>query len=104
MLQYQNVCLNVNQHIQHISDHLSAPVFHLQTKDNTCDIISTTDLNLLTTASVSKKTTRNRGTTEGQSTQAPSHMPTSIPTEGTVIADGHTYTWNVEHETDVTIL
>uniref|UniRef100_A0A672S3J2 Plexin domain-containing protein 2-like n=1 Tax=Sinocyclocheilus grahami TaxID=75366 RepID=A0A672S3J2_SINGR len=52
-----------------------------ETKDNTCDIINTTNLNLLTTASAAKKTTRNRGTTEGQSTQAPSHMPTSIPTE-----------------------
>ncbi|XP_042584032.1 plexin domain-containing protein 2-like isoform X1 [Cyprinus carpio] len=52
-----------------------------ETKDNACDIISTTDLNLLTTTPVAKKTTRNRGTTEAQSTQAPSHMPTSIPTE-----------------------
>ncbi|XP_059369684.1 plexin domain-containing protein 2-like [Carassius carassius] len=52
-----------------------------ETKDNTCDIISTTDLNLLTTVSVAKKTTRNKGTTEGQSTQTPSHVPTSIPTE-----------------------
>ncbi|XP_042616505.1 plexin domain-containing protein 2-like isoform X1 [Cyprinus carpio] len=52
-----------------------------ETKDNTCDIINTTNLNLLTTASVAKKTTRNKGTTEGQSTQAPSHMATSIPTE-----------------------
>uniref|UniRef100_A0A8C1GH39 Plexin domain containing 2 n=1 Tax=Cyprinus carpio TaxID=7962 RepID=A0A8C1GH39_CYPCA len=61
--------------------HLSSSVFHSQTKDNTCDIINTTNLNLLTTASVAKKTTRNKGTTEGQSTQAPSHMATSIPTE-----------------------
>lgn len=52
-----------------------------ETKDNTCDIISTTNLSLLTTASVAKKTTGNRGTTEAQSTQTPSHMPTSIPTE-----------------------
>ncbi|XP_052457410.1 plexin domain-containing protein 2 [Carassius gibelio] len=52
-----------------------------ETKDNTCDIISTTDLSMLTTVSVAKKTTRNKGTTEGQSTQTPSHVPTSIPTE-----------------------
>ncbi|XP_056317931.1 plexin domain-containing protein 2 [Danio aesculapii] len=52
-----------------------------ETKDNTCDIISTTNLDLLTTASVAKMSTRNRGTTEGPSSRAPSHMPTSIPTE-----------------------
>ncbi|XP_056104407.1 plexin domain-containing protein 2 isoform X1 [Rhinichthys klamathensis goyatoka] len=52
-----------------------------ETKDNTCDIINTTNLNLLTTVSTDNITTRNRGTTEGHSTQAPSHMPTSIPTE-----------------------
>lgn len=52
-----------------------------ETKDNTCDIISPTNLNPLTTVSLSKLTTRNRGTTEGHSTQATSHMPTSTPTE-----------------------
>ncbi|XP_051518191.1 plexin domain-containing protein 2 [Myxocyprinus asiaticus] len=52
-----------------------------ETKDNTCDIISTTNLNLLTTPSVAKMTARHKGTTEGPSTQATSHMPTSIPTE-----------------------
>ncbi|XP_065145398.1 plexin domain-containing protein 2 isoform X2 [Paramisgurnus dabryanus] len=52
-----------------------------ETKDNTCDIISPTNLNPLTTVSLSKLTTRNRGTTEAPSTQATSHMPTSTPTE-----------------------
>ncbi|XP_051756892.1 plexin domain-containing protein 2 isoform X2 [Ctenopharyngodon idella] len=52
-----------------------------ETKDNTCDIINTTNLNLPTTASADKMTTRNRGTTECHSAQAPTHMPTSIPTE-----------------------
>ncbi|XDV18024.1 hypothetical protein PO909_023808 [Leuciscus waleckii] len=58
-----------------------------ETKDNTCDIINTTNLNLLTTASTDNITTRNRGTTECHSSQTPLHMPTSIPTEGTVVPE-----------------
>ncbi|XP_072544156.1 plexin domain-containing protein 2 isoform X1 [Salminus brasiliensis] len=51
-----------------------------ETKDNTCDI-NTTQFQSSTTASVTKATTRNRLTTESDSTQTTSHPPTSAPTE-----------------------
>uniref|UniRef100_A0A4W4DUS1 PSI domain-containing protein n=2 Tax=Electrophorus electricus TaxID=8005 RepID=A0A4W4DUS1_ELEEL len=52
-----------------------------ETKDNTCDIINTTQFQSSTTASVTKATTRNRAATEADSTRATSPPPTSIPTE-----------------------
>ncbi|GAA6065221.1 plexin domain-containing protein 2 isoform X1, partial [Tachysurus ichikawai] len=51
------------------------------TKDNTCDIINTTQFESSTTASVTKTSTRNRAVTEADSTQSTSHPPTSMPTE-----------------------
>ncbi|MCI4377630.1 hypothetical protein PGIGA_G00205610 [Pangasianodon gigas] len=52
-----------------------------ETKDNTCDIIKTTQFESSTTASVTKTSTRNRAVTETDSTQSTSHPATSIPTE-----------------------
>ncbi|KAK3567476.1 hypothetical protein QTP86_019977, partial [Hemibagrus guttatus] len=52
-----------------------------ETKDNTCDIINTTQFESSTTASVTKTSTRNRAVTEVDSTQSTSHPPTSMPTE-----------------------
>ncbi|XP_062850079.1 plexin domain-containing protein 2 [Trichomycterus rosablanca] len=52
-----------------------------ETKDNTCDIISTTKFESSTTAPVTKSATRNKVATEADSTQATSHPPTSVPTE-----------------------
>ncbi|KAG7330009.1 hypothetical protein KOW79_006231 [Hemibagrus wyckioides] len=52
-----------------------------ETKDNTCDIINTTQFEPSTTASVTKTSTRNRAVTEADSTQSTSHPPTSMPTE-----------------------
>ncbi|KAF4089713.1 hypothetical protein AMELA_G00069810 [Ameiurus melas] len=52
-----------------------------ETKDNTCDIINTTQFESSTTASVTKTSMRSRAVTEADSTQSTSHPPTSMPTE-----------------------
>ncbi|XP_053484217.1 plexin domain-containing protein 2 [Ictalurus furcatus] len=52
-----------------------------ETKDNTCDIINTTQFGSSTTASVTKTSMRSRAITEADSTQSTSHPPTSMPTE-----------------------
>ncbi|XP_053537244.1 plexin domain-containing protein 2 isoform X2 [Ictalurus punctatus] len=52
-----------------------------ETKDNTCDIINTTQFGSSTTASVTKTSMRSRAITEADSTQPTPPPPTSMPTE-----------------------